>query len=73
MPGTSLERQETYPLRKTRNLPPSPHFPLGWETSLWWGTSYLTLLPPPPNTALPPEGSISSADRDTNKTKLPSL
>ena len=24
-----------------RNLPPSPHFPLGWETSLWWGTSYL--------------------------------
>ena len=30
-----------------RNLPPSPHFPLGWETSLWWGTSYLTLPSPP--------------------------
>ena len=27
MPGTSLERQETYPLRKTRNLPPSPPLP----------------------------------------------
>ena len=52
-----------------RNLPPSPHFPLGWETSLWWGTSHLTIpLPPlPPNTALPPEGSISSAERDTYK------
>ena len=30
-----------------RNLPPSPHFPLRWETSLWWGTSYLTLPSPP--------------------------
>ena len=32
-----------------RNLPPSPHFPIGWETSLRWGTSRLTIPPSPPS------------------------
>ena len=58
---------ETYPLHPTSPLGGKLHY--GGVPPIWLS------LPPslPPNTALPPEGSISSAERDTYKTKLPSL
>ena len=58
---------ETYPLHPTSPLGGKLHY--GGVPPIWLS------LPPslPPNTALPLEGSISSAERDTYKTKLPSL